>query len=82
MINQTAPGRLQAYLIGDLGPARRHLERIRTGVLQPTPGVLDEIEASIERCVERIQRDVPGPDATLLLQGDLDTTKLSKKEGV
>lgn len=52
---------LKEFIIGDLGPARRHLERIRTGVLQPVPAVVNEIDASIERCVERVQRDVVEP---------------------
>jgi hypothetical protein len=50
---------LKEYLIGDLGPARRHLYRIAMGELQPVPGVLDEIAASIERCVRRIEETIP-----------------------
>lgn len=49
---------LREMLVGDLGPARRHLERIAIGVLQPSPAVLAEIASSIERCVERIERGV------------------------
>jgi hypothetical protein len=57
--NETPPGKLGLYLVGDLGPARRHLERIRQGTLQPTPRVLDEISRAIETCVARIERDLP-----------------------
>lgn len=59
MINNTPPGKLRQYLLGDLGPARRHLQRIRRRELSPSPGVIDEIAASVEWCVERIERDVP-----------------------
>ena len=57
--NETPQGQLAKYLIGDLGVARRHLERLRTGVLTLTPGVLREISQSIETCVARIERDMP-----------------------
>jgi hypothetical protein len=49
---------LAELIVGDLGPARRHLERIRRGQLQPTSAVLDEIEKAIERCVARVQERV------------------------
>lgn len=42
--------------IGDLGPARRHVARITSGVLQASnPAVQREIDAAIERCVRRLQ---------------------------
>jgi hypothetical protein len=44
------------YAIGDLGVARRHMQRLRDGILQPTPMVMEEISASIERCVERLEQ--------------------------
>lgn len=50
---------LRTFLVGDLGPAIRHLERIREGHLLPTTMVLDEIEQSIARCVHRILDEVP-----------------------
>lgn len=58
LINPTPPGQLKKYLLGDLGPARRHLQRIVLGTLSPVPGVIAEIEDSINRCVLRIQRDI------------------------
>lgn len=58
MINETPVGKLKTYLIGDLGVARRHLARIRDGVLVPSSAVLCEIQRSIEDCVARIERDV------------------------
>lgn len=58
-INETPPGKLRDYLIGDLGVAVRHLHRIKRRELMPVPGVLDEIGRSIEDCIERIERDVP-----------------------
>ena len=57
--NETPPGRLREYLVGDLGVARRHLDRIRTGILMSTPAVLGEISRSVETCVQRIERDIP-----------------------
>src|SRR4051812_38223550 len=41
------PHFLPVKLLGDLSPARRHLQRIRQGVLPPTPAVLDEIARSV-----------------------------------
>ena len=41
-------------LIGDLGPARRHIDRIRTGEIPATSMVLTEIAASVERCIMRL----------------------------
>lgn len=58
-INNTPPGQLQKYLTGDLGVAVRHLDRIKNGILQPTPAVIDEIRRSVEACLARIERDVP-----------------------
>jgi hypothetical protein len=46
-------------LEGDLGPARRHLARIERGQLPPSPAVLHEISASIERCIERLLTAAP-----------------------
>ena len=59
MSDPTPPGQLGAYLIGDLGPARRNLQRIREGVLPPTGAIITEIQRSIEACIERIRRDLP-----------------------
>lgn len=56
--NETPPGRLADYLIGDLGVARRHLQRLLNVEILPTKGVLLDIVKSIECCVERIERDV------------------------
>lgn len=78
MPSQTPPGQLQKYLIGDLGVARRHLERIRNRILEPTDGVLDEISNSVEECIARIVRDVSGErDARtwLHMQADYDLEK-------
>lgn len=58
MPNDTPPGRLGDYLLGDLGVALRHLERIKLGLLKPVPGVMQEIERSITDCVKRIKRDL------------------------
>lgn len=58
MINKTPEGQLGKYLIGDLAVARRHLERIRQGILPAEPMVLEEISDAIERCVKRITRDI------------------------
>jgi len=43
------------YAIGDLGPARRHIERILGGLIAPSAGVLCEIENSLNRCVRRLE---------------------------
>jgi len=48
---------LPEYLIGDLGPARRHIARLINQELPPSMSVLLEIEESILRCVRRIKRD-------------------------
>ena len=40
--------------IGDLGPAFRHVERLKAGQLPLSPAVLQEIAASLERCVVRL----------------------------
>lgn len=56
--NETPQGKLSEYLLGDLGPARRHLFRLLSGELPPTPGMLQEISDSVERCVSRIERDM------------------------
>jgi hypothetical protein len=82
-INETPAGKLQRYLIGDLGVAVRHLERIRRGILEPVPAVLDEIENSVLRCIARIERDVPceGSARSLLhMQADYDLEKLKDKK--
>jgi len=57
MINETPKGQLGKYLIGDLGVARRHIERVKSGTL-PCSAVIDEISRSIEDCVARIERDI------------------------
>ena len=57
--NETPPGQFKIYAIGDLGVARRHLQRIRDGMLKPSIAVLDEISMSVEQCVRRIERDAP-----------------------
>lgn len=55
MIDQT----LSEFIIGDLGPARRHMQRIMDGTftLEQAPLVYNEIRDSIERCVRRIQQN-------------------------
>ena len=58
MINETPKGQLGKYLIGDLGVARRHLQRIKEGQLPAVPMVLEEISRSVETCVKRIERDI------------------------
>jgi hypothetical protein len=50
--------------VGDLGPARRHVNRLLLGVLPATPAVLHEIEKSIERCVERLESALVDPPAS------------------
>ena len=66
-INDTPPGQLAKYLIGDLGVARRHLVRLLEGQFAGlnTNRVYEEIQDSIERCVARIERDLKeiNPDA-------------------
>ena len=57
-VNETPKGQLGSYLIGDLGVARRHLARIRDGVIPPSKAVLAEVSNSIEWCVQRICRDI------------------------
>lgn len=42
--------------IGDLGPARRHVYRLRSRELTPTIGVLNEIAGSVDRCVTRLEK--------------------------
>lgn len=49
---------LAEQLEGDLGVARRHVERLRLRQLPPSPAVLREISDSIERCVARIRAEV------------------------
>lgn len=56
--NETPPGRLAEYLVGDLGPARRHIQRLLTHEISPSRAVLEEIGESLERCVRRIERDL------------------------
>lgn len=48
---------LAEFIIGDLGPARRHIQRIMDGTFTPeqAPLVYNEIRDSIERCVRRIR---------------------------
>jgi hypothetical protein len=58
MINETPKGRLGKYLIGDLGIARRHIQRLTDGTLLPSRALFLEIRRSIEDCVERIERDI------------------------
>ena len=58
MINETPEGKLKGYLIGDLGVALRHLERLDSGTISLSQGVVKEIRRSIEDCIERILRDV------------------------
>jgi len=61
-INETPNGQLGKYLIGDLGVARRHIQRLLEGTLVPSAGLFQEISRSIEDCVQRISRDVQGAD--------------------
>ena len=65
MINETPPGQLAKYLLGDLGVALRHCQRVREGSLEPTHAVFHEVQRSIEDCVARIKRDLaPPPEGT------------------
>jgi hypothetical protein len=50
---------LKQHLIGDLAVARRHLTRLAAGSMPMSRAVLEEITGSIERCIGRIDRDVP-----------------------
>jgi hypothetical protein len=56
--NETPPGRLAEYLIGDLGVALRHLHRLSEGQLRPSDVVIREIKRSVETCIKRIERDM------------------------
>jgi hypothetical protein len=60
MINETPQGQLGKYLVGDLGVARRHLQRLKSGEIPMKLAgmVLHEISNSIEACVARIERDI------------------------
>lgn len=58
MPTDTYTDHLLAQLLGDLGVARRHLERLRVGILRPVPAVMDEIEASVQRCADRIENEL------------------------
>ena len=58
---ETPEGQLPEFLIGDLGPAVRHLARLKNGDYDGSPilpMVYREIEQSLERCITRIKRDV------------------------
>jgi len=50
-------GRLADFLIGDLAPARRHIERVYARQLNAEQ-VIGEIAACINRCVRRIETEV------------------------
>jgi hypothetical protein len=58
-INDTPKGKLKEYLIGDLGPARRLLSRLMDKTSGGTQRMFEESIDSIERCIARIERDVP-----------------------
>lgn len=45
-------------LIGELGPARRHIQRLLDGEIDPCIGVYREIQKSIERCVQRVDQEL------------------------
>lgn len=70
MVNPTPPGHLANYLKGDLDVALRHLDRLigrdawfaHYVPAGPLRGILLEIGDSINRCIERIDRDVPPLD--------------------
>ncbi len=73
--NETPTGKLKQFLVGDLGVARRHLQRIDQGLLEPTPAVMREIRSSIETCIARIERDVGLlEDEVLQLRNALNTS--------
>lgn len=59
-MDETPKGELAKYLKGDLAVARRHLTRLRMGLMPPAimQRIYEEIEQSIDRCVARIERDV------------------------
>jgi hypothetical protein len=58
MVDDDARPTLRELIVGDLGPARRHVARLLRGDLKPSTAVLEEIRASIERCVTRVEHDV------------------------
>lgn len=59
-MDETPKGELAKHLKGDLAVARRHLARLRLGLMPPATiqRIYEEIEQSIDRCVARIERDV------------------------
>lgn len=59
-MDETPKGELAKHLVGDLAVARRHLTRLRMGLMPPaiTQRIYEEMQQSIDRCVERIERDV------------------------
>ena len=57
--NATPEGRLAEYLIGDLAPGRRMIRRLLDGGQSVSLSVLCGIAESMERCANRIQRDLP-----------------------
>lgn len=71
--NETPEGKLPEYLIGDLGPARRHLMRIANGELPFSLSVLREMRNSIERCVQRINRDMKSDKSPSQVPNELNT---------
>jgi hypothetical protein len=56
---QTGGDELLDAVIGELGVAHRHVERIRRNILTLTPGVREEIAASIARARLKVQEFGP-----------------------
>lgn len=70
---ETPEGKLSEFLIGDLAVARRHIARLKSGNYNTSPAMVQmiyaEIERSIERCIERINRDLVSPAVELGRRG-------------
>jgi len=57
----TPKGEMKHYLLNDLALARRHCESIMMGEVLVNLQLVKEIQASIEDCVKRIERDIDEP---------------------
>lgn len=56
-------------IIAALGPARRHLARIKGGELEATPAVAREMESSVDRCLELVEAEVRPTEHETAVQG-------------
>jgi len=57
-LDELGSPRLAAFLVGDLGPARRYIMRLLANGTTPNRAELEEIQMSLERCVQRIEEKV------------------------